>query len=423
METRNIRVIFSKIGLKLVIPYLIISFLTLILITGLIYYNYKIQTNSIKEVQEEISLKASSEINYYIKNIVDELSLFSKEIGKTNRFEKNLNTKSLKNLIEHDPSIYSLSITSIKGDEISKLVRYDIKASSELKDISSEEKFKKAIEGNHYLSSVYISEYDLPFFSISLPIEDEQNTIIGVLSAEVDLSPMWGTTSRIRVKKTGYVYVVDQYGKLIAYKDVNLVKKNLDLKQIQGVKNFLADIHKSETYTSFNDEKVIGTWESIDVVNWGVIVELPTKEIFQELSMLFFIAGFSVVVSVLLVIIILIIIFKKVLKPISYLKEGVMEVKNGNLGYHMKITGQDELGELASAFNQMTGDLKASHAQLIMHQKELEKTVVKRTKELQSKLEELEKFSKLSIGRELKMVELKKRIAELEKNKKNMRDI
>jgi len=45
----------------------------------------------------------------------------------------------------------------------------------------------------------------------------------------------------------------------------------------------------------------------------------------------------------------------------------------------------------------------------------LEEQVKKRTKELQAKVRELEKFQKLSIGRELKMIELKKRIRENKK--------
>jgi len=48
-------------------------------------------------------------------------------------------------------------------------------------------------------------------------------------------------------------------------------------------------------------------------------------------------------------------------------------------------------------------------------QENLEKKVEERTKELQKRIEELEKFHKLTVGRELKMIELKKKIKELEK--------
>ncbi|MBZ9572450.1 PAS domain S-box protein [Patescibacteria group bacterium] len=50
---------------------------------------------------------------------------------------------------------------------------------------------------------------------------------------------------------------------------------------------------------------------------------------------------------------------------------------------------------------------------------ELKRQVSERTKELQKKMEELEKFRKVAVGRELKMIELKKEIERLKKELKN----
>lgn len=50
-------------------------------------------------------------------------------------------------------------------------------------------------------------------------------------------------------------------------------------------------------------------------------------------------------------------------------------------------------------------------------QTNLESQVAEKTKELQEKLRALEKFTQLTVGRELKMVELKDKIKEIEKNK------
>ena len=49
----------------------------------------------------------------------------------------------------------------------------------------------------------------------------------------------------------------------------------------------------------------------------------------------------------------------------------------------------------------------------------LENEVKKRTKELQERVDELERFRRLTVGRELKMIEMKKRILELEKELKS----
>jgi len=49
-------------------------------------------------------------------------------------------------------------------------------------------------------------------------------------------------------------------------------------------------------------------------------------------------------------------------------------------------------------------------------QESLEKEVEERTKELREKLEELERFQKIAVGRELKMIELKKEVERLKKS-------
>ncbi len=102
------------------------------------------------------------------------------------------------------------------------------------------------------------------------------------------------------------------------------------------------------------------------------------------------------------------------IKPITEINKGMESISKGNLNYKIKVKTKDELGNLAGAFNKMTLDLKKSRAELEGYSKTLEKKVKDRTKELESKNKELETFNKLAIGRELKMIELKKKIKELQ---------
>lgn len=384
MVQKPARTIFSKIGLKLIIPYLVISFLTLLLIGGILYYSYQVQLDSIQKIQEEISLKTSNEVNFYISNIIENLKLLSKNVSCLDC--KETNSLQLKSLTEINPSINEVSIIDRHGQEQSRLRRYEPKASADLGNVADQEKFKKVIEEDFYISSVYISTYNLPFISISLPIVDKTNTKIGVVAAEIDLSPLWDTISRIKVKKTGYAYVVDQNGSLIAYKDVTLVKENPSLKDIQGVKNFLDHTYILATYDSFNKEKVIGNWKPIEVTGWGLLVELPIKEVFQETLVLLGISGVSIFLFLSFIGIILLIIYKQLLVPLGYLQQGVSKVQSGNLDYKINISSKDEIGNLADTFNQMTSQLQQSY-------RVLEQKVKERTKELAEKLTELSRLN------------------------------
>lgn len=142
--------------------------------------------------------------------------------------------------------------------------------------------------------------------------------------------------------------------------------------------------------------------------------------------------------------------------PIIKLKNGVVEISKGKLDVRVEIKSKDEMGELAASFNKMAEDLKKSKQEIGDYNKNLEKKVIERTEELRASNEELasinnkliqanenlyasakelrvtneetqkiresiekkalqfEKFNKIAVSRELKMRELKEKIAELE---------
>jgi methyl-accepting chemotaxis protein len=61
--------------------------------------------------------------------------------------------------------------------------------------------------------------------------------------------------------------------------------------------------------------------------------------------------------------------------PIGELTKGVRNMSKGTLGYEVKIKSKDEIGELATAFNTMSADLKISRDHLEEYSKNLEKLV------------------------------------------------
>lgn len=102
-----------------------------------------------------------------------------------------------------------------------------------------------------------------------------------------------------------------------------------------------------------------------------------------------------------------------IVTPIKKIQDGVREITDGNMDTRIEIKGSDELSELANSFNQMTAALKKSKSEILFYSENLEKRVKDKTKELDAKLSELETFNKLLVGRELKMMDLKKEVENL----------
>ncbi len=141
-------------------------------------------------------------------------------------------------------------------------------------------------------------------------------------------------------------------------------------------------------------------------LDWILIIEYDTEDIFSSVYNL---RDIIIFVSCIIVIISLsfgYVISRSISKPIIKLRDAAKEIGRGKLDTEINVKTNDEVGYLASAFSQMTSSLQKQ-------QETLEEAVAERTKELETKVDELERFKKVIVGRELKMVELKNEIKEL----------
>jgi len=81
-----------------------------------------------------------------------------------------------------------------------------------------------------------------------------------------------------------------------------------------------------------------------------------------------------------------------------------------------------KIEELEEAKKVLEVKVRANIVALEEEKVSLEKKVKERTKELQERIDELERFRRLTVGRELKMIELKKKIKEMKKRRKEKKE-
>ena len=188
---------------------------------------------------------------------------------------------------------------------------------------------------------------------------------------------------------------------------------------LEKIRNASIDINSAASYLSnIIDNELSG------VINQGDI----QRQISWIIILLSFIAGGLAVFVV----------SKKISDSVEILALAAQKVAGGDMSQKVDIKTNDELSYLGNIFNQMTENIGKSQFELKKTERQLEevnmnlekrvserttelenlknnleKITEERTKELQIKLEELEKFKDLAVGRELKMVELKKEINEM----------
>jgi len=161
--------------------------------------------------------------------------------------------------------------------------------------------------------------------------------------------------------------------------------------------------------------KIVGTYDMVFSMNKAY---LTLDDQMRNLIILSTIGLFLLVINFLYAL------RRIIVKPITTFVDATKMIGKGNLDARIKIDSRDELGKLASAFNNMTDDLKQSRAEIEKYSKTLEKQVSERTKELEESKEELKlkvealeenKAAMLNI-----MLDLKKTISDLEEAKKHI---
>jgi two-component system, sensor histidine kinase YesM len=282
------------------------------------------------------------------------------------------------------------------------------------------------------ISDMYAVSNEDPIMAVFVPNLNEEEEIISFTVVQINTKPLFKDLN-FKVGEDGMVIVLNERGDVIFHQE----KENIFTKISEEYpleENALRK--KGNIIFNFQEQDFIASFKVIesDVFNmgWQLIVAQPEEEAFGFLRRMAINYGFLIIVFLFPIILISFMISRKVIKPLKNLSITSKRVARGDFKARAVSYTKDEFGELADNFNKMTEDLgrakqtmqeerdvleikvNARTKELNEMNEKLEQEVGNRTEQIQKKLVELEKMSKLMVGRELKMIELKKELQEKE---------
>lgn len=283
-------------------------------------------------------------------------------------------------LTKNDASFTDASIIDVRGMEVVKVSDRRVYFPSDLSDQSKSAKFIKAIKGENYISPVHTSDQFQPYVTLAIPLWGSAQSVVGVMTAEADLSFLWEVIGKIDFGSAGYGYLVDEHGNLIAHKDGALVLKKMNLGQLDKVREFLrngtrADLNPARKGRGLMDMPVLATYAPVRDLGWAVILEEPVDASLANVEKLKRYAVVLLVFGLVIGAAVIAWVSSKMTNPIRELREGAATIASGNLEHRANIKTGDEIEELADEFNKMADALKNSY-------ETLEQKVEQRTKEI-----------------------------------------
>ncbi|MBI2363566.1 MAG: GAF domain-containing protein, partial [Deltaproteobacteria bacterium] len=328
--------------------------------------------------QKEIAQNAAGKIGEFIEHRVAELILVS-EIERFWEMRMEDHKRALYRLLKHDAQIREVSVANSAGQEILRLSRLRVHTDADLVSLAQEEKFRRAMDGEIYIGPVYHEVTAEPFVTLAVPVRFTPTEIRGVIVAEVGLKALLNSVSHTKAGKSGYLFVVDRKGTLIAHPDYSKVLLQLNLSQINEVEEFLrtpgSDPGFGEVHRGVDGKQVITTHAAVPRPNWAVVVEEPVETALAEVKQVERVALLMLVLALSGVFGISYFFSERIARPVRALEHGASLIAQGVLDQKLDVHTGDELEILARRFNQMAEALKESRGGL-------ERKITERTRDL-----------------------------------------
>ncbi|MFB2924124.1 ATP-binding protein [Aerosakkonema sp. BLCC-F2] len=365
-------------------------------VTGgaLIYLSFLSEVEQSRLLQQERSHSAASEIGTYLNDLQRQLNYLAGLRGLTEFSDQTL-ASVLEGLVNSNSAYEIVGIINNQGKVVQAMSPYKPISPSDpvLVKLAKSPLFSQTFkEGENYLGRVEIDpKTNLPITWIAVPIRNWKNHVDGVLFARINLNFLSLVMSQINVDKSGYVYVLDDRFNLIAkkgstpntFKIENLSQRPF-IQNISKLSSSEADIEKFLIYRGLKGEEVLGAATLVRRVQWTVVVELPTAEVYDPVRRMTFVMGGSLFLVTVVVVTLGFAFSRSVVLPLEHLTDVASKISAGNLDIRVDITARNELGILAKTFNKMA-------EQLAEFYRYLEQKVADRTLELSEANQALER--------------------------------
>jgi len=359
----------KRVANRIVLLVLTLELLS-ILVWGSFTYSASKQEllKTISSQLSEVATRATTEIGSFFLPITIETSVLARTIDtEAFRDVNNVYTVLISRLFHTRPELEEISFLDSSGYEIKRMSRMLALGESDLRKFENDILIDNALIGVSGFDSIAFSQYLEPTIRFATPVNSTSKTHdVRAILAKVNLKWLWDTVQSLKVGKRGYVYVIDESLKLIAYPDPSMVLKGIYLPQTRVHQSLFVDEGQRELlfYENFSGVKVAGVSRYDSSNQWWVVVEQPVSEGLAPLDRVInrFIIAF---LSAATVTIFVVVFFSKItMRPLVQLEQGIARLARGERNVRVSVSQHTELSTLADAFNTMAQNLDAQTSRL-----------------------------------------------------------
>lgn len=359
--------------------FLAIAALLIVLAASFAFILYQSQRASTAALQNETAESAALAIGAHMDSLhaplVDATRLRPDLLQDTQAEQQNL----LNDLLAQNSAYLELALLDDKGNVSTSTARPGHHVVGVEHDAEIARASQAAQQGHSYLGHVYLTaSTQEPYIVMGEPYASPR----GALVAWINLKHIWDIVSEVRVGDSGYAYVLDLDGNLIAYRDPALILAGQNpLNAIPGLRAHVSAATAAE-YTGLNGAADIGAHAPIASTHWVVVVETPLAEAYALLYRTLALTAVLLVIAIAISALLARYLANRLLDAVELLREGAALIGQGHLDHRIVIDTGDEIEDLAAEFNRMTQSLRRARAELEGWAHEMERRVQERTEQV-----------------------------------------
>jgi signal transduction histidine kinase len=302
--------------------------------------------------QSEVARAAAGAVEGFLDQVRSYLSL----VGELERATLEENPQILTELLTQNQALLEVVRVDEKGDVFAHAHRTDAVLSN-LFTIPQSSWFLRAHEGQSYTGDVQISARGEPYVILAVPTTEGG----GVVAARLQMGVLWEVVSDIHFGETGRAYVVNRKGEVIAHPDMNVGQEYLSISDRPEMEAALVAPQGrwSGVYRNFEGEMVLGYTVPIGESDWLLFTEVTRFEAqTYTRQAVFWLGSGGLILALLDSVAITLLLRRFILRPMAALRDGAERLGQGELDHRISMRNIDEIGQVASAFNDMAARLE-----------------------------------------------------------------
>ena len=291
----------------------------------------------------------------------------------------------LSEVIEQNPALQEILVVDVAGAMVAH-ANSDQSLMAISATIPQSAWFQRASAGEVYMGDVELSSNNDPYLILATPTESGN-----IVAARVNMGILREVVSSVRFGETGIVFIIDRDSNVIAHTDSSLALGNLRLgvspDHIEDATTPLYSMsderkgitHWHSTYPNFDGTSVASLIMALPGTNWYVVAEVNSSETTAVSRMALQVLGGSILLFAAIVVLFTVrVLDRQLFQPIALLRKGAQRIGAGGLDHRIAAVRDNEIGQVARAFNEMAGHLHARQKQLVAQTAALNEEVQQR---------------------------------------------